>query len=280
MIQWLTLLSTNAYIPGFLHGRIYKGPLKSICVPGLNCYSCPGALGACPIGSLQAVIGSAGYQFSFYVLGILMGFGLLFGRLLCGFLCPFGLFQELLYKIPFPKIKNPWRRPRCIKYVILAVFVIGMPLLLTNSLGISSPAFCEYICPAGTIEAAIPLLSANEPLRKTLGVLFNIKLTIAVLVIPGCLLIYRFFCQYLCPLGAIYSLFNRVSLYQIHIDMVKCKRCGICKDVCKMGVDPSEKPQSMECIRCGECVSACPHHALSSGFIKDSRLISPVLQKR
>ena len=52
---WMAL--TNGYAAGFAKGTIYKGELKRVCVPGLNCYSCPGALGSCPIGSLQAVLG-------------------------------------------------------------------------------------------------------------------------------------------------------------------------------------------------------------------------------
>ena len=60
---------SNGYAQGFLKGEIYSGPLKQACVPGLNCYSCPGALGACPIGALQATLGSRSYQMAFYVLG-------------------------------------------------------------------------------------------------------------------------------------------------------------------------------------------------------------------
>lgn len=94
---------TNGYVRGFVEGKIYSGSLKQLCVPGLNCYSCPGALGACPIGALQAVLGSRGRQFSFYAIGFLVAVGALCGRFVCGWLCPFGLFQELVHKIPFPK---------------------------------------------------------------------------------------------------------------------------------------------------------------------------------
>ena len=105
-IQIIFAALTNGYVNGFLQSKIYTGPTKAICVPGLNCYSCPGALGACPIGSLQAVIGSRNYQFSFYVIGILVAVGAFCGRFVCGFLCPFGLVQDLLHKIPVPKLKK------------------------------------------------------------------------------------------------------------------------------------------------------------------------------
>ncbi|MBP5564136.1 MAG: 4Fe-4S binding protein, partial [Lachnospiraceae bacterium] len=103
IIQAVTFALTNGYIKGWLSGKIYKGKLKIICVPGLNCYSCPGALGSCPVGSLQAVLRSGRYKVSLYVLGFIGLFGIIFGRLICGFACPLGLVQDLLYKIPFPK---------------------------------------------------------------------------------------------------------------------------------------------------------------------------------
>ena len=94
---------TNGYLIGFVKGKIFTGKTKQLCVPGLNCYSCPGALGSCPIGSLQATLGSRDYKFAFYVVGFLMIVGALVGRFVCGWLCPFGLIQDLLYKIPFVK---------------------------------------------------------------------------------------------------------------------------------------------------------------------------------
>ena len=98
---------TNGYAKGFLEGKIYKGQIKYVCVPGLNCYSCPGALGSCPIGSLQAVLDSGKFRVSCYVFGFLTLFGALLGRFVCGWLCPFGLVQDLLHKIPlFRKKKN------------------------------------------------------------------------------------------------------------------------------------------------------------------------------
>ena len=96
-------LLTNGYLAGFLDGKIYQGPWKKLCVPGLNCYSCPGALGSCPIGALQAVLSSRNFQFAYYVVGFLLLIGALLGRFVCGFLCPFGWIQDLLHKIPFPR---------------------------------------------------------------------------------------------------------------------------------------------------------------------------------
>jgi len=266
IIQFLVLLGNNAYLPGLLRGRIYQGPLKSICVPGLNCYSCPSAVFSCPIGSLQAVISSYQYRFSFYVTGLLMLFGLLFGRLVCGFLCPFGLFQELLHKIPFPKIRNLWKPLLRLKYVIFVVFVLALPALFRGSTGIGDPAFCKYICPAGTITAGIPLLITNPEMRDAIGWLFFFKAVIAFITILGCLSVYRFFCKIMCPLGAFYSLFNKLALYRLSFCKENCVNCETCSDTCKMMVNPSQAPNSPECIRCGDCVKSCRSSALKAGW--------------
>ena len=266
IIQGLTLIVCNAYIPGFLHGKIYKGWFKQFCIPGLNCYSCPGALGSCPLGSLQAVLGTAKYRFSYYVTGLLLMFGLVLGRFICGFFCPFGLLQELLHKLPGPKIKQPWKWPRFIKYALLLVFVIAMPLFVVNPLGMGDPAFCKYICPAGIVGAGLPLIVLNPPLRAALGVLFTWKAVLAFLILVGSAVIYRFFCRYLCPLGAIYGLFNRISLYQLYCRKENCIQCGACRSICRLGVDPSHENTSSECIRCGDCANVCPHQALELGF--------------
>ena len=268
-IQILVAAFTNGYAAGFFKGSIYKGPTKQICVPGLNCYSCPGALGACPIGSLQAVLGGKNKNFSYYVVGIIMFFGVIFGRFICGFLCPFGLVQDLLYKIPTKKIKISKKidKPlRYLKYIILIIFVIGMPIFLTNDFGNSLPYFCKLICPAGTLEGGIPLTIMNEGLRSQLGWLFNWKMFILITVVVSSIFIYRPFCKYICPLGAIYGLFNRFSLYQLNIDKNTCINCKACVRACPMEIDVLKNINSPECIRCGRCKDACPVGAISSGF--------------
>ena len=265
LTQWAVFGLTNLNLPGFIKGTIYKGPLKQFCVPGLNCYSCPGAVGACPLGALQSVISSYRYSFSFYIVGLLFAFGVIFGRFICGFLCPFGLIQELIHRIPTRKIKLH-RAFTYLKYAVLAVFVVVLPLLWTNAIGMGKPTFCQYICPAGTLTGGIPLLLTNPPLRDAIGWLFSLKSAILVVTIAASVLIYRFFCRMLCPLGAIYSFFNRISLYQLQVDSDRCTRCGVCAAVCKMGVDPAVRPNAFECVRCGDCVAACPAKALRAGF--------------
>lgn len=259
---------TNGYINGFIQSKIYTGPTKALCVPGLNCYSCPGALGACPIGSLQAVIGSRNYQFSFYIVGFLMAVGTLFGRLVCGFLCPFGLVQDLLHKIPVPKLKKlPGEKYlRYLKYIILVVFVLLLPMFLVNIIGQGNPWFCKLICPSGTLLGGIPLVAGNPDLQAAVGWLFSWKVFLLLSILILSMFHYRPFCKFLCPLGAIYGVFNPISLYHLRLDEGKCVDCGICKKTCKMGIDPRKTPNNPECIRCGDCVRACPTGALAKGF--------------
>lgn len=265
IIQALATLATNANLKGFFEGKIYTGNTKVACVPGLNCYSCPGAVGSCPIGSLQAVIGSKKFSISYYVFGIMILIGALLGRLVCGLLCPFGFVQDLLYKIPTPKFKIPEKidRPlRYLKYAILLVFVILLPMFLTNQFGLGAPYFCKLICPAGTLGGALPLLATNEGLRSTIGFLFFWKLSILIIIVALSIFTYRPFCKYICPLGAFYSFFNKIGFYKMEFVSDKCVNCGLCEKSCKMDINVRANPNSLECIRCGACTAACRHDAL------------------
>ena len=253
---------TNSFVFGFTQGKIYTGKLKNICLPGLNCYSCPGAVGSCPIGSLQAVIGSRNFKFSFYVVGFLVFIGAVFGRFVCGWLCPFGLVQDLLHKIPFPKKIRTFKGDkllRKLKYVILALFVIILPMCVADVTGLGEPWFCKYICPAGTLEGGIPLVLLDSAMRETVGFLYAWKFTILAILLLLSVVIYRPFCKYLCPLGGIYALFNKISVFGVKVDNSKCINCDKCIKNCKLDV---LKVGDQECISCGECMDVCPTNAI------------------
>ena len=263
-IQAGATLLTNIHLPNFLKGGLYQGKGKAVCVPGLNCYSCPAASGACPIGSFQAVVGSSKFRFSYYITGFLILLGVLLGRVICGFLCPFGWFQELLHKIPTKKLSTKKLKPLTyLKYVVLLVMVVLLPVLVTNQLGMGDPFFCKYLCPQGVLEGAIPLSMANTGIRAALGSLFTWKFIVLLTVIVLSIVFYRPFCKWLCPLGAFYALLNKVSLFQMQVDQSKCVSCGKCAKVCKMDVDVTKSPNHTECIRCGMCIRACPTDAVS-----------------
>lgn len=266
-VQLAATLASNPFFLNFFRGKIHKGSSKIVCVPGLNCYSCPAAAASCPIGALQAVIGSSKFQFAYYVFGILILIGVLFGRVVCGFLCPFGWFQELLHKIPTKKFSTKKLHILTyLKYMILIIFVIVLPMTIINEVGMGDPFFCKYICPAGILEGGIPLSIANDSIRASLGELFTWKSCILLGVITLAVFFYRPFCKWICPLGAFYALFNKISFYRLHVDQNKCTACGACSHVCKMDVDVFRTPNHAECIRCGDCIQTCPHQAISKTF--------------
>lgn len=259
--QLIAAVLYNCNIKGFMTGSVYKGAVKGVCVPGLNCYSCPGAVASCPLGSLQAGLLSSKYKFPYYVLGTIILFGLLLGRFICGFLCPFGLLQELLYKIPLPKLKkNKFTRALSyLKYVILIGFVIIIPLVKLV------PSFCKYICPAGTLEAAIPLVTVDSSLHGLLGFLFSWKVFFLSVIILVCIFCYRSFCRFICPLGAAYSFFAPVQVVGVKVDTDKCIHCDKCVADCPMDV---LKVGDRECIHCGACIQHCPVDAIKIGLKK------------
>ncbi len=262
LIQLYAALLFNANLKGFGNGRIYQGPLKNICTPGLNCYSCPGASGACPMGALQNALSDSGKTVPYYMLGIILLYGLLFGRWICGFLCPFGLIQDLLHKIKTPKVKKS-RATRVLsycKYVVLVFFAIILPLIYAGY-EFPLPGFCKYICPAGTLEGAVGLLSnpENEGMLRMLGPLFTWKFLLLVIFLVASVFIYRFFCRFFCPLGALYGLFNKISFVGVKLDRNACTECGLCVGKCKMDI---REVGDHECINCGECLAVCPTGAI------------------
>lgn len=263
LIQLFSALIYNADVSHWFNGTISQTGLKKLCVPGLNCYSCPGAVASCPLGALQNTL--AGGKFPFFISGFFLLVGTLLGRMVCSFLCPFGLFQDLLYKIPTPKIKRTaklrlmTRRLSLLKYVILALFCLALPLIFFFKDGYGSPFFCKWLCPEGTIFAGWPLVIMNESLRSAIGFLFSWKTALAVAFILWSLFMFRPFCRFFCPLGAIYSFFNKNAVFGIKVDESKCIHCNACVNSCKMD---TLRINDRECIRCGECKSACKFGAI------------------
>jgi polyferredoxin len=270
--KWLQVIFTfavngNWSFP-FTRG-IYQGPLKVICSPGLNCYSCPASTTYCPIGSLQNLIGGVRLAIEngqhFFGLSVLGGMGVLgglFGRLICGWMCPFGFVQEMLHKISSKKVKIP-RLLNYGKYGVLLVFVVLLPLFMVDDFGSGGPWFCKTLCPAGTLEAGLPLLLLQPHLRSTLGVLFVGKMMVLVLFMVWSVFSSRPFCRVMCPLGAFYGLFSRVRLVRMQLDKQRCTNCEACHAVCPMEVKFNENPNDPECITCMACMSkACKCNAI------------------
>ena len=283
--QHIFALIINAHF--FILGGIpiYQGRLKYICTPVLNCYSCPLAVTSCPIGALQSALAtirpnlkamvSPIPQMGLYVLGSLGMVAAVVGRMPCGWLCPFGLIQEYLYRLPSRKFHLP-RWVKSIRYAVLLIMVIILPLFWIDGLGFGETTFCKYLCPAGTLEAGIPLLSLRPELRGVAGILFGWKILILLITIIASIYISRPFCRSLCPLGALLGLFNRVSLIRLRHDPETCVECGACRTICPTGVsfyDGKDSPNSSSCIRCLRCYSICPVCAINITTEKGARII-------
>ena len=263
LTQFGFFILQNPMLKNFITGQIYQGDLKTVCSPGLNCYSCPAAVVSCPIGATQLFLAGIKHSVSLYVTGFLLTVGVVFGRFICGFVCPMGLLQDLLYRIRTPKLVLRLRFLRYLKYVVLVVFVVILPLAIANELsGLGQPWFCKYICPSGTIFGAAPLVAVNEFLRQFTGAQFVLKMAIAFGVIISSVFIFRIFCRVLCPLGAIYALLNKIALLHMRCDHEKCISCGRCAKACHIKIEPVSQPDSPECVRCGKCVGSCPQKAL------------------
>lgn len=248
IIQIIATAAANSGLPA----------LKFCPYPGLNCYACPLASFACPIGSLQNFLSLR--RFPFGMVGFFIAIGAVFGRAVCGWACPFGFLQDLLAGVgPRRKLlrgnRGAWTR-----YAVLAGLVV------IGAFAARSPLFCK-LCPAGTLGAGIPQAILRPSLRPMIGALYWVKIGLLAALILAALIIKRPFCRFLCPLGAVYSPLNRVSWMRMHVNHAACTRCNACRQVCPVDVAIFEDPNSDACIRCLECTS-CPAVSVSFGPAK------------
>jgi ferredoxin-type protein NapH len=230
---------------------------QTVCFPVLNCHSCPTAIFACPVGIIGQFVGLGLIPLS--VVGVVALAGLTVGRFLCGWVCPFGLFQDLLYKIPYIKFDIP-RWTRFIKYGVFAGLVVAVPFFLTPAF----PAYFCRLCPVATIESAIPWAIING---TTDVISLSIRLAILFAIVVAAMGHRRFFCKTLCPLGAIIAPLNRFAAVfpQRNKD---CTDCGVCNKVCPMETSHGVSKHGVfegapeECISCLECQKKCPTDAI------------------
>ena len=242
---------------------------KHVPLPILNCYSAPTTIFSCPAGFIQHFLVIGGFTFA--TVGILLLFGAFLGRWFCGWVCPFGLFQEALFMVPFKKFALP-RWTGNIKYLIFIIMVILMPMFFKNSIGMTETWFCNF-CPAGCLEAGIPVPIINPSVRYLIGTMYWIKLAILVLVvfIPS-LFIKRPFCSTICPVGLMMGWTNKFSFHKLAYNESNCNNCGLCSRDCPMGLDPTVDFDSAECIRCMNCTKEWCNAITSEFNIKQSNI--------
>ena len=263
LIPWRIWLQT-----GFL--LLWLDPLAlrlhNICAPVFHCHACPLATFVCPIGLLAHF--SALHLFPFVALGIIIFLGAVFGGFICGWACPFGFLQDLADKIPTPKINLP-RWSSYLRFPVLILMVLMIPYLY----GPGHPLFFCRLCPAGALEAAVPNVVSQAVAGQEVVWPNTIKLTILILFLVAIFFIYRPWCRLLCPLGAIFGLFNRVSALFLKFNPDTCTSCLVCHDKCKLGILPEKQPSHNSCIRCLDC-TRCPPYALSAGSVFNQSTIN------
>ncbi|MEW5827018.1 MAG: 4Fe-4S binding protein [Candidatus Bipolaricaulota bacterium] len=220
--------------------------MTHILFPGLHCYACPWAVTVCPIGLAQNLVAFG--TVPFFWLGAIAAYGLLAGRGFCGWFCPFGTLNDLL---SFRRVRMQ-RAFSYGKFLVLAATLVGA-WVATDTL------FCK-LCPAASLEASIPYLFLG--VAKT-NVPFWIHMGTLAATLVGMAVVSRFWCRYLCPMGALLGFFNRVSFLHLRFDAATCTSCGACDRACPMGIQPREEIDTHNCIKCGACVDACPPDALS-----------------
>jgi len=253
----LGVIFTNHYVNAIWTKGLYEGPLRSICIPGLNCHSCPFATLACPIGIMQSF--AANHALPFYLAGYLFLIGILFGRAACGWICPFGWLQDMMHKIKSKKFGIPkWLTH--FKWVSL----LGLTLIL--------PYYTEVhwfskLCPYGGLIGAIPWALWNpispvfdEPVIEpgSFGTWFIIKMVILGGFLIWFVLAKRPFCRVACPLGLIFSWFNKISLLKLDVPKEQCSDCYQCKTACPTDLHIPTQVDDPGCIKCLDCL-ACGH---------------------
>lgn len=266
--QLTAFFLANPLLGNFFSGHIYQGRLKGGCLPILNCYSCPAAISSCPLGSLQSMAAGLVPRTSLYVLGILVVAAGTAGRWFCGWICPFGLIQDLMGRLTSLRLKIPFILTR-IKYILIPLVII-LPILWVDVNGFGSPYFCQYICPQGTLTAGIPLLLTNPELRLMIGTVFWVKIVILILIMLSSIFYKRSFCRIICPLGAFLGLFNKYALFKLFYTPENCSKCGRCTGVCPVGLDVPDNLNSSECIRCLACKKECASGLISFSMQPDS----------
>jgi ferredoxin-type protein NapH len=236
--------------------------LHNVCGPVFHCYSCPLATFACPIGVLANF--SALHLFPFIAVGTLLLIGGVFGSLVCGWACPFGFLQDLIGRLPLPKFTLPWWTVYT-RYAVLVAFVLIVPFVW----GDGHPLFICRLCPAGALEGAVPSMIKATLAGQQLVVPSAVKLAIMVLILIAALVKWRPWCSLFCPLGAIFSLFNRASVFTLRFRADRCRDCTRCDQPCRYGIVPSTHANTTRCIRCLEC-TRCDAVKLATVFGKDA----------
>lgn len=248
MIRWvvLGLVTVLMAVVGYLH----QHPLPGVTPPGVDAL--------CPFGGLESLwaVMTTGLTLqrvaasAFILLVATLGITIVFRRAFCGQLCPLGALQGAAAGVGKKLLRKKFQLPavvdkplRWLKYVNLVLIVVLTALAGTLVVRPYDP------------WVAFMHLSSDE-----LWTGFGVGLLILVGSLVASLVYDRFFCKYLCPMGAMYGLVSKLGLYRVRRDPSACIDCGKCDRVCPVDLPVSKGKDvtSAECLACGLCVNACP----------------------
>lgn len=224
--------------------------VRYMAVPGcvFHCYGCPLSTFACPIGVMAQF--SALHVIPALAIAVVVLVGALIGSLVCGWMCPFGFLQDLLARIPTPKLQLPnWMGYG--RYLVLAGLVFLVPYLW----GENHPLFICRVCPAGGLEASLPGMAEEAIRGQPVVWMSGVKIGILAAFVLASLFILRPWCRILCPLGGLLALFNRSSAFYLRFHPTTCTECNQCRTRCRYGVKVDESINNVNCVRCLECTT-------------------------
>ncbi len=227
--------------------------------PFINCQSCELATGACPVGTFQMALLKG--KIPYLAMATVILVGAVLGRWICGWLCPFGFLSDIFDR--FSKHKKFPKKAGYIKFVLLGIIIITSILSFKSNKQVLP--FCAIVCAGGFFYGLLPYyvttgfgnLKGKLPFFHVL-VLYHIAYAVTFLTLA-----YRysgrFFCRYICPMGAVLGLFNKIALVRIEHDSSSCNNCNACNKVCPMGADLCQDSflDRTNCIACARCVKVC-----------------------
>jgi polyferredoxin/uncharacterized protein with FMN-binding domain len=192
----------------------------------------------------------------------------LFGRFFCGWFCAFGSFNEFIYNVSRRIFKVDFRInkkvDKYLKFVKYGILLFGLVFLWNSK---------------STFFSSLSPWEAFAQLKEFPGMLstYAVSFIVLLLVMTGSVFIERFFCRYLCPLGAVFTIVSKLSVFKIYKPTEKCGNCSICTSKCSMGIELGrmEKVKSGECIYCLKCIDACSRKNPQIRIAKET--VNPVL---
>jgi len=272
IVQFLTFI--------FLNGKFWGLASTVLIVPYLHSTQSPFSTVSGAYESLEYTIAKG--LFPLLVLGVIYLTASTVGRVYCGWACPFGMVQDFLSYLPFKKEKISTTTSASLKDVKWAVvaFSVLISVLaayrretiekagmdIAHPVGVFSDSPFSVFSPASTLFVYIPyMITWKNTVLSTVGMIGWLKMGLLILALAPSIYIPRFFCRFLCPMGALLEPLSKYKMLRIHRSSKQTKEelNKILADVCPMGVQVTNEADFIDhpgCIHCGRCVTEAPKH--------------------